>query len=84
MERLATKPQLLLPFPQFTSVTENNLPVGYSWYNSLQARLEHRFKSGLFFQASLTYSKNMEAISYLNPQDYCDESLPPASRGHFG
>ena len=65
-----TKQQLLLPFPQFTSVTENNLPVGYSWYNSLQARLEHRFKSGLFFQASLTYSKNMEAISYLNPQDY--------------
>jgi hypothetical protein len=65
-----TQQQLLLPFPQFTGVTVNNLPYGYAWYNSLQARLEHRFSSGLFFQASLTYSKNMEAVSYLNPQDY--------------
>ena len=70
-----SKAQTLLPFPQFTSVTQNNNPIGYSWYNSLQARLEHRFSSGLFFQASLTYSKNMEAISYLNPQDYTANPL---------
>ena len=29
-----TRQQLLLPYPQFTGVTENNLPVGKSWYNS--------------------------------------------------
>ena len=42
-----TRQQLLLPYPQFTGLTETNLPVGKSWYNSLQVRYDKRFSHGL-------------------------------------
>jgi hypothetical protein len=60
--------QLLRPYPQFTSVNIQ-VPAGYSYYHSLQAQIEKRFSSGVTFQASYTYSRFMEAISYLNEQD---------------
>lgn len=74
-----TQQQLLLPFPQFFgTVIANNIPIGYSWYNALQLRLERRLARGLFFGGSFTYSKNMEAVSFLNPQDPSpDHSLNP-------
>ena len=61
--------RLLVPFPQFTGVLENNISAGSSWYNALQARFEQRFKFGLSYLASYTWSKTMEATAYLNPQD---------------
>ena len=64
-----TLQQSLLPYPQFTGVTEADIPIGYTWYNALQVRLEKRFASGLFFLVSYTNSKNMQATSYLNAQD---------------
>jgi hypothetical protein len=60
--------QLLLPYPQFSSVTSVN-NQGYNWYHSLQARVEKRYSAGLTVVASFAYSKLMEAISYLNPTD---------------
>ena len=44
-------------------------PIGRTWYNSMQARIEKRFSAGLYFLVSLTLSKNMQAMSYLNSQD---------------
>ncbi len=64
-----TRQQLLLPFPQFTGLTESNLPVGKSWYNSLQVRFDKRLSHGLNVLVSYTRSKWMNATSYLNAQE---------------
>ncbi len=60
--------QLLRPFPHFGDVntTTND---GYSWYHSFQTRLDKRFARGYTLGASYTWSKFMEAISYLNAAD---------------
>jgi hypothetical protein len=50
-------------------VIEQYVPIGRTWYNSMQARIEKRFSSGLYFLISLTISKNMQAMSFLNSQD---------------
>ncbi len=62
------KQQLLRPFSQFTNLGVS-VPAGYSYYHSLQFQVEKRFSSGVTFQASYTYSKFMEATSYLNETD---------------
>ena len=50
-------------------VIEQYNPIGRTWYNSMQARIEKRFSAGLYFLVSLTISKNMQAMSFLNSQD---------------
>jgi len=66
--------QLLKPYPQFTAMTalEN---AGFSWFHSLQARVEKRFSKGLSAQYSFTWSKWMQATSYLNPTDVIPEKV---------
>lgn len=64
-----TRRQLLRPFPQFDNITEEKRSIGKQWYNSLQLRVEKRYSSGVHFLASYTFSKTIEAIGYLNPQD---------------
>ena len=59
--------QLLRPFPQFQGLTQSNYPGGYSSYDSMQVSLDKRFSHGLNFVVSYTYSRAMEATSYLNP-----------------
>lgn len=61
--------QLLLPFPQFTSVQQGIENVGRLDYNSLQASAETRLTSGLVTVASYTFSKNIGALGFLNDQD---------------
>src|SRR5439155_12244216 len=58
--------QLLRPYPQFSGVS-SNLNLGYSWYHSMQVRFEKRFSAGLNASLSYTWSKMMEAVSFLNP-----------------
>jgi hypothetical protein len=59
---------LLTAFPQFTSAagTSNE---GFSWFHSLQARLEKRFSTGLTVQSAYSFSKFMEATTFLNAGD---------------
>jgi len=64
-----TRQQLLLPYPQFTGLTETNLPVGKSWYNSLQVRFDKRFSHGLNLLVSYTHERWLDAASYLNAQE---------------
>jgi hypothetical protein len=66
--------QLLRPYPQFSGVSSNQ-NLGYSWYHSLQARVERRFSAGLSASLSYTWSKTMEAISFLNPTDLRPEEV---------
>ena len=57
-----------MPFPQFTGITETAVPVGHSWYNSLEMRFNKRFSHGLTLLLAYTFAKAMEATSYLEPQ----------------
>jgi hypothetical protein len=60
--------QLLLPYPEFTGITsEENR--GYNWYHSLQTRFERQLTSGFTLAFNWTWSKNMEAMAYLNATD---------------
>jgi hypothetical protein len=60
--------QLLLPYPQFTGVTQYNND-GYSWYHALQTRYQKRFSHGYTLLANYTWSKYMQATSYANAGD---------------
>ncbi|MBI3681514.1 MAG: carboxypeptidase regulatory-like domain-containing protein [Acidobacteria bacterium] len=73
---------LLRPYPHFSGVSLGE-PIGYSWYHSLQTRLEKRFSRGYTFQVSYTWSKAMEASEFLNatdPRPY--ESISSLDRTH--
>jgi hypothetical protein len=59
---------LLRPYPEFGDINITE-PIGYSWYHALQVRSEKRFSHGLFAGLSYTWSKNMEATSFLNAGD---------------
>ena len=60
--------QLLKPMPQFTNVT-STANGGFSWYHSMQLRVERRFAKGFSIQGSYTWSKFMEAVDRLNDTD---------------
>ena len=51
--------QLLLPFPQYTSVPDVGGYVGSSSYHSLQVKMEKRLHTGGMVLASYTFSKNI-------------------------
>jgi hypothetical protein len=60
--------QLLLPYPQFTSIGSNRFD-GTSDYNSLQVTVQRRFNDGFSMISTYTWSKLMESDILLNPQD---------------
>lgn len=64
----ASRASLLRPYPQFGNVNIYE-PIGYSWYHSLQMRVERRFANSFTTQFSYTWSKNMQATEMLNDQD---------------
>jgi Carboxypeptidase regulatory-like domain/TonB dependent receptor len=59
---------LLSPYPQFTGVSAF-VYDGKAWYNALNVRIEKRFSHGFMFQANYTFSKFIEATSFLNGGD---------------
>jgi hypothetical protein len=64
-----TVQQMLRPYPQFTGITEANIPIGQSWYNALQFRLDKRMSKGLNFRFTYSHVRWLEAVTYLNNQD---------------
>lgn len=60
---------LIVPIPQFTSITEGAQSLGGSWYNAFQLKVEKRFSRGLSVLVSYTASKTMQSTEFLNPQD---------------
>jgi len=58
----ATVAQALRPFPQFTSISLVNAPLGDSWYNSLQLTANKRFSHGLQFDFAFTWSKSEDTF----------------------
>jgi hypothetical protein len=61
--------QLLKPYPQFTDVLLSGESVGKIWYDALQIAFEKRYTQGLVIVAAYTWSKNLEAVQFANPQD---------------
>jgi hypothetical protein len=59
---------LLRPYPQFADINMSQ-PQGYSWYHALQVRLERRFRNGFTIQTGYSFSRQMEAMTFLNAGD---------------
>ncbi len=66
--RTVGRAQLLRPYPHFAGISVTQ-PVGSSSYHSLQVRTERRFDAGFTVQANYTWSKFIEATSFLNETD---------------
>lgn len=66
--------QLLRQYPQFFGIGFD-FNEGYSWYHSMQTRLEKRFSGGSTVNVSWTWSKFMEATGYLNETDPMPERV---------
>jgi opacity protein-like surface antigen len=60
---------LIVPYPQFSSVTSRMNSLGSSWYHAFQMKVEQRMKHGLTVLVAFTGSKTMESTTFLNPQD---------------
>ncbi len=61
-----TLQQSLLPYPQYTGVTETNMPLGTSKYNSIVFQFEKRLSHGLSVSLNATFGKSSTYASYLN------------------
>ena len=70
--------QLLRPYPQYTDITQARDPIGDSIYHALMVSLKHQFSHGLQFEASYTFSKEIDdvwerfalrATTIVNPYD---------------
>ena len=52
--------QALRPFPQYTTINTYWDPLGDTWYNALQVKLNKRFSHGLSLLGTFTWSKSMD------------------------
>jgi hypothetical protein len=55
--------QLAVPFPQFTSVTTDEPPIGNSIFHALQLTVEKHYSNGLQLSANYTWSKSIDDSS---------------------
>jgi hypothetical protein len=69
-----SRSQLLRPYPQFSGVSAV-MNSGFSWYHGMQLRAEKRLTAGLSAQYSFSFSKFMQATSYLNATDLQPEKV---------
>lgn len=62
---------LAYPFPQFGSaaVTEQNQTIGQSYFNSAIIHVEQRLRYGFMLTGNYSFSKMIEADSFLNDED---------------
>ncbi len=61
-----TLQQSLLPYPQFTGITQSGMSIGTTRYDGLRIRLEKRLSAGLSVLVTYTKAKNWTHSSYLN------------------
>jgi hypothetical protein len=72
--RTVARSQLLRPYPQFSSIAATE-PFGSSWYHAGQLRVERRMRAGFTVQGNFTWSKFLEATTYLNAFDASPERV---------
>ena len=74
--------QLLLPYPEFTSVTDGYAPLGKSWNNALQVSGQRRFSHGLSFIAAYTFSKQIDEMRFQSQYLPIERSIAQIDRPH--
>lgn len=62
--------QLMLPYPQYTGISLNSIPIGKARSDSFNIKITKRYSNGLSFLANYSFMKNLEQVSFLNPQDF--------------
>jgi hypothetical protein len=66
---------LLVPYPEFGSVTENYSSIGSAPYNALQVQVSRPMKNHFSLQGNFTWDKVMVHTAYLNAFDTRLESI---------
>ncbi len=74
--------QLLLPYPQFTGVTNGYAPLGRSWYNALQISFSRRFSNGLSLITAYTFSKQLDDMRFRSQYLPIERSIAQIDRPH--
>ena len=77
--------QLLLPHPQFGTMTAMYASTGHSSYNAMQLTVEHRFSQGLSILGVYTYSRMFDNVGdyftyLLGATGYTDNYCPSCDR----
>ncbi|MFB3903517.1 MAG: carboxypeptidase regulatory-like domain-containing protein [Acidobacteriota bacterium] len=78
-----TANQLKVRFPQFTSVTEQNVNGPWGRYHSMQTRWEKRLSDGVQVVANYTFSKNMEFDPQSLVNDRFYKTVTASDRTHL-
>ena len=73
---------LMRPLPQFGTINEQLVPIGYGNYSSIQVSWEKRLSRGLQFLVGYTGSRTTEALSPLNQGEPLYEQLTSTHRPH--
>jgi hypothetical protein len=68
--------QLLRPFPQYCSVSENDSLPGFTLYDALQVSYNHRFEHGLTVFVSYTFSKFLDNVEGAQSWAYVGYTSP--------
>ena len=61
-----TLAQSLMPYPQYTGITESAMPLGTARFNAVVFQFEKRLSSGLSFVVNGTFGKSSTHSTYLN------------------
>ncbi|MEO8592595.1 MAG: TonB-dependent receptor [Candidatus Solibacter sp.] len=62
----STVAQSLRPYPQFTGVGTRLAPLGRTWYDSLQVKVNKRFSHGLELTSAFTWQKELSTLGPTN------------------
>jgi hypothetical protein len=73
---------LMRPLPQFGSIGEQLVPIGYGNYSSLQVSWEKRLSQGVQLLVGYTGSRTTEALTPLNQGEPLYEQLTAMHRPH--
>jgi hypothetical protein len=55
--------QLLLPYPEYTSITLSSTAMGRAFYYAFYAKVQRRFSKGMTLLATYTWSRNMSVFA---------------------
>ena len=73
---------LMRPLPQFGTINEQLVPIGYGNYKSIQMSWEKRLSGGIQMLVGYTGSRTTEALSPLNQGEPLYEQLTSTHRPH--